>query len=63
MDARGFCKFFRPINAKCRGIAGLTCRTRAAHSPPTATARLILFRDFAAAAQIRTGKDFARRHS
>jgi hypothetical protein len=62
MDARGVCKFFRPINAKCRGIAGLTCRTRATHPPPTA-ARLILFRDFAAAAQIQTGEDFAGRHS
>jgi hypothetical protein len=28
MVSRGFCKFFRPINAKCRGIVAPTCPMR-----------------------------------
>ena len=56
MGGRGFCKFFRPINAKCRGIAAPTCRTRAAHSPLPQMAQFIFYSGGLPPRRIRTAE-------
>ena len=56
-----FCKFFRPINAKCRGIVTPTCPMRGPAFASNAGGSIHLYSGAFSAARMRTSEDLAAR--